>query len=356
MTGGQWRVTRLTSRLGVDLPLVQAPLGGGPGTPALSAAASEAGALGVLGGGYLDPDPLREAVREVRARTKKPFGVNVFLAPPAEARDSTAARTRIAQVATVLGLPAELPAQPRALPDHDEQVEVLLAEEVPVVTFTFGCPAPDLVRRLQARGVVVMVTVGTVGEARAAADAGADAVVAQGTEAGGHRGGWTGVEPPGLVALVPAVADAVAVPVVAAGGLMDGRGVVAALALGAQAAQLGTAFLRTAEAGTNDPYRAALRASEGDTVTTRAFSGRPARGLPNAYLSEFGPDGDLPDFPELNYLTRPLRTASAEQGRADAQSLWAGQGVALGRDLTVAGLVAALVAEIESTLERVSGR
>lgn len=356
MTGGGWRSTELARRLGVDLPVVQAPLAGGPGTPELTAAACEAGALGVVGAGYLDPEDVRSAVRRVRTLTRRPFGVNVFLAPAAPAQDLSAVRARLAAVAVELGLPADVPPEPRGLPETGEQLDVLLEERVPVVSFTFGCPGRATVRALHDRDVVVVVTVGTVAEAREAAATGADAVVAQGSEAGGHRGGWSGVEPPGLVALLPAVVDAVPVPVIAAGGLMDGRGVAAALCLGAQMAQLGTAFLRTPEAGTNDAYRAALRASDGATVVTRAFSGRPARGLPNAYLAAIGDEAGLPDFPVLNYLTRPLRTASAERGRADAQSLWAGQGVTAGRDVAVADLVAAIAAEVDATLDPLAGR
>lgn len=314
-----WRSNGLTRRLGVALPMVQAPLGGGPGTPELTAAAAEAGLLGMVAAGYLDPPEVHRAVQEVARRTRNPFGVNVFLAPPPRRVDARATRDRLLALAAELGLPAEAPVAPRGLPDVHDQVAVLLEERVKVVSFTFGCPDEGLVRALHDVDVLVMVTVGTVEEARLAESA------------------------------------AVSVPVVAAGGLMDGRGVAAALALGAAMAQLGTAFLRTAEAGTDAAYREALRASDGATVTTAAFSGRVARGLPNDYLRAFGTEADLPDFPVMHYLTRPLRTASAQQGRAAAQSLWAGQGVASGRDLPAAELVAALVDEVEATLRRLSG-
>lgn len=350
--------SRLAAAVGVELPLLQAPLGGGPGTPRLTAAVAEAGGLGMLGVGYLEPDAVAEAVRAVRAETGRPFGANVFLAPPPRQTDVRATRERLAQVARRLGLDAEIPERPPGLPDPEAQVDVLLDLDVPVVSFTFGCPSPALVQRLRSRGVVVLVTVGTVAEARQAVAAGADAVVAQGSEAGGHRGGWSGLEPPGLVALVPAVAGSVEVPVVAAGGVMDGRGAVAARALGADAVALGTAFLRADEAGTDPAYRDALRASDGRTVVTRAFSGRPARGLPNAYLAAWadtGDEPDLPDFPVLNGLTRPLRAASAAAGRADALSLWAGEGVALGRDLPAGELVTAVVAEAHEAMDRLAG-
>ncbi len=349
-----WTRNAFVARLGVDLPIVQAPLGGGPGTPELTAAVANAGALGTLGVGYLDPDDVRQTVRRTRALTDRPFAANLFLAPPPRRTDSTAARARIADVARQLDLEADVPAAPRGLPDTWAQLDVLVHEGVPVVSFAFGCPTPDMIRAVHESGALCLATAGSVDDARALADAGVDAIVAQSFEAGGHRGGLTAVaEAPGLVALVPAVVDAVDVPVVASGGIMDGRGVVAALALGAQAAALGTAFLRATEAGTNAAYRQALRlADETSTVTTTAFSGKAARGIRNRYIEAFGPEDEVPDFPVMNYLTRPLRTSSAASGSGDAQSLWAGQGVRQGRDLPAGELVAALVTEADLALRR----
>lgn len=335
---------------------MQAPLGGGPGTPELVAAASGAGALGVLACGYLDPDDVRAAVRRVRELTDRPFAVNVFLAdaPSPRATDLGPVRRALTDLATALDLPADLPDEPRGLPHPDEQLAVLLEEGVGVVSFTFGCPLAATLERLRSAGVLTMVTAASAAEARLVVEAGADVVLAQGNEAGGHRGGLsTANEPPGLVALIPAVVDAVDVPVVAAGGIMDGRGVAAALALGAQAAALGTAFLRTAEAGTNEAYRRALAsADETSTLTTDAFSGRTGRGLRNRYLEAFPSGTPLPPFPVMNYLTRGLRNASAQKESADAQSLWAGQGVGHGRDIAAADLVAELVREVEQALDR----
>jgi nitronate monooxygenase len=362
--GGMWRTTDLTRLLGCDVPVVQAPLGGGPGTPELAAAVCGAGGFGVLGGGYLDPDDLGTVLARTRSLTDRPFGVNLFLAPPPRRAGSAAApaaRAALARVAAGLGLDAAVPDRPRGLPDPDEQLEVVLSSDARLVTFAFGAPTRAAVTRLHDAGCLVGGTAQSAADARELAGLGVDVVVAQGAEAGGHRGGRSGAggpgDVPGLVALVPAVVDAVDVPVMAAGGIADGRGVAAALVLGAQAAALGTAFLRTPEAGTGPAYRQALAgADETSTVTTRAFSGRPARGLPNAYVRAF--DGDepveVPDFPVMNYLSRPLRTASAEAGTAEAQSLWAGQGVGLARELPAAELVAAVVAETEKALARVS--
>ena len=357
-----WRTNDLTRLLGVDLPIVQAPLGGGPGTPELTAAVCEAGAFGIVGGGYLDPADLETAVRRTAGLTTRPFGVNLFLAPPPRRTGSAAARERLAAVAAELGLAAEVPDEPRGLPDPGEQLDVLLAADVALVSFAFGAPSRDVVVRLHDAGRLVAGTAQSAADARQLADVGVDVVVAQGAEAGGHRGGLgsgvgTAGDVPGLVALVPAVVDAVDLPVIAAGGIADGRGVAAALALGAQAAAIGTAFLRTAEAGTGAAYRQALAdADETSTVTTSAFSGRTARGLRNAYVRAFdeGDPVEVPDFPVMNYLSRPLRTAAAAAGTAEAQSLWAGQGVGLTRDLAAGELVAALVAETEISLARLT--
>ena len=358
-----WRTTDLTRLLGCDLPIVQAPLGGGPGTPELTAAVGTAGGFGIVGGGYLDPDDLAEALARTGSLTDRPFGVNLFLAPPPRRTGSEAARAALARVAADLGLDAPVPDEPRGLPDPDGQLEVVLASsDARLVTFAFGAPTRRVVQRLHAAGRLVGGTAQSAADARELAGLGVDVVVAQGSEAGGHRGGLpraTGSgDVPGLIALLPAVVDAVDVPVMAAGGIADGRGVAAALVLGAQAVALGTAFLRTPEAGTGTAYRQALaHAVETGTVTTSAFSGRPARGLPNAYVRAFDgrPPVEVPDFPVMNYLSRPLRTASAAAGTAEAQSLWAGQGVRLARELPAAELVAALVAETGKALAPFEG-
>ena len=355
-----WRTTDLTRLLGCDVPIVQAPLGGGPGTPELTAAVGTAGGFGIVGGGYLDPDDLADVLARTRSLTDRPFGVNLFLAPPPRRTGSSAARAALARVATDLGLDAAVPDEPRGLPDPDDQLEAVLASEARLVTFAFGAPSHAVTTRLHDAGRLVGGTAQSAADAHELAGLGVDVVVAQGAEAGGHRGGLPRAagsgDVPGLVALLPAVVDAVDVPVVAAGGIADGRGVAAALVLGARAAALGTAFLRTPEAGTGAAYRQALAAAdETSTVTTSAFSGRVARGVPNAYVRTFDgePPVEVPDFPVMNYLSRPLRTASATAGTAEAQSLWAGQGVRLARELPAAELIAALVAETEKALARV---
>ena len=349
--------TPFTEALGVRLPIVAAPMAGGPSTPALVAAVGEAGGLGVLAGAYVSPEDLRAQIREVRRRTSAPFGVNLLVSEPVgvdpeQVRD---AKARLAPYAAELGveLPPDSPA--RVAEDVAAHIEVIAAERVPLASFAFGIPSADALTALRESGAVLAGTATTVAEARAVEAAGFDVVVAQGAEAGGHRG--TFLHDPaeglvGLVALVPQVRDAVTVPVVAAGGLVNGRGVAAALRLGADAAQLGTAFLLCPEAGTSAPYREAVAAArETDTVVTAAFSGRAARGIRNRVTEDFA-GVDVPPYPVMNALTRGLRRRAGELGRAEFLSLWAGQGVGAVRALPAAELVAALERETDEALRR----
>jgi nitronate monooxygenase len=353
--------TPLMSRLGIERPIIQAPMAGGGDTPALVSAVVEAGGFGVIGATYLSPREIGEAARAVRARTAKPFGVNLFAPLPAKPQaDAAAAVARVAPYYAELGLP------PPALPASggfvfDEQLRAALDCGAAVFSFTFGLLPADAMAAVKARGAFVMGTATTVEEAVAMEKAGVDAVVAQGGEAGGHRGTFLGPFEAGMVgtmALVPQVVDAVSVPVVAAGGIMDGRGVAAALALGAQAAQMGTAFLTTPEAGIADAYKDAIMAArEHETRVTRVFSGRPARGIANRFMDEMersaaaDPNTVLP-FPLQNALTRPLRTAAAKRGRAEFLNLWAGQGLRLSRRLPAAELVARLSDETAAAIAR----
>ena len=347
--------TVLTERLGLTHPIVQAPLAGGGDTPALVAAVCEAGGLGFIGAAYLTPAQLAESAAEVRARTRRPFGVSLFapLAPPA-AVDRVTAVARVAPYYAELGLARPVAPAPPA-DTFDAQLAAALDSGAAVFSFTFGVLPPAALAALHARGLFVMGTATTVEEALALERAGVDAVVTQGSEAGGHRGTFLGsfeAAMIGTLALVPQVVDAVRVPVVASGGIMDGRGVAAALVLGAAAAQLGTAFLTCEEAGVPPAYQdAILGAREDGTRITRAFSGRPARGIVNRFMREVG-GGDVLPFPLQNALTRPLRAAAARAGNADFLSLWAGQGVRMARRQKAAELVTRLAAEADAALRR----
>ncbi len=365
-----WRDTRLTRLLDIELPIVGAPMAGGPSTPELTAAISSAGALGSLGVAYSTPDDIRAAIRATRELTDEPFLVNLFVPPPEMPVLDAAAVGQIegmlADLRADLGLPERLPVPARVAVPFADQVQVLLEERVPVAGFTFGVPPAGVVAALRENGTIVVSTATSVAEGQALVAAGVQVVCAQGAEAGGHRGQFLGGDGSGpraegapigdpltTMALVPAMADALDVPLIAAGGLRDGRSVLAVLALGADAAQLGTAFLLSPEAGTNEAYRTALAAADGsETVLTTAFSGKPARGLRNAYIDEFGVRPDVPAYPVTHVLTSEMRAAARAAGRSDVQSLWAGQGVAGSRDLPAARLLGIWVDEIEAILEQ----
>ncbi|WDZ85041.1 NAD(P)H-dependent flavin oxidoreductase [Micromonospora cathayae] len=333
-------------------PLVAAPMAGGPSTPRLVAAVGQAGGLGFLAAGYRRPEQVGEEIRQVRQLTGASFGVNVLL--PGAAR---ATEAEIAAYAATLRPDAQrldvALGEPVADDDHlDEKIDLLCQERVPVVSFAFGLPTGATVERLHAAGTCVLVTVTTPDEAVAAAETGADGVVAQGIEAGGHRGGFTdrvGVGEYGLLTLLRLVARVSRLPVVAAGGLMDGHSVAAALTAGATAAQLGTAFLRCPEAGTNPVHRAVLGGSR-ETVVTRAFTGRRARSIVNGFASRQSTVPPPAAYPHVHRLTAPLRRAAVAAGDTETASLWAGQGHALIRELPAGELVRQLAAETHTAL------
>ena len=349
----------LTRLLGIEYPIVQAPMGGANATPpALVAAVGESGALGFVGAAYMSPDEIAATCREVRALTRRPFGINLFApvtSPPLA--DTTGALKAIAPLHAELGLPAPTPPAP-ATWGFDHQLAAALESGASVFSFTFGLLPNYAMDAIKGRGMFVIGTATTVDEAVQLERSGVDAVVAQGSEAGAHRGSFAApfeAAMVGTMALVPQVADAVRVPVLASGGIMDGRGIVAALVLGASAVQMGTAFLTCDECGVADAWKDAVIAARAEgTRATRAFSGRPARGVVNRMMTEVeaAPDAILP-YPFQNALTRPLRSAAAKAGRAEFMSLWAGQGAPLARREPAAALVARLVDEITRVRESI---
>jgi nitronate monooxygenase len=351
--------TSVTRLLACDLPIIQAPLAGGGDTPQLVAAVAGAGGFGFIGAAYLEAEQILASARSLRALTSRPFGINLF-APTATPQGANidAASERLAPYYAELGLqPPPPPATPPANA-FAEQAAAAIETGATVLSFTFGLLPEQVVASAKARGLKLIGTATTVAEAIALEQSGVDAIVAQGGEAGGHRGTFLGdfaAAQIGTIALVPQVVDAVSVPVIASGGIMDGRGIAAAFALGAGAVQLGTAFLTCAEAGVPEVYKdAILRAAETDTRVTRAFSGRPARGIVNRFMSETDQANDaaIAPFPVHNALTRPLRSAAAAQGRPEFLSLWAGQGVRLARRQSAAELVARLAEETRAAIAR----
>ena len=321
-------------------PIIQAPLAGGPSTPELTAAVSNAGGLGFLAAGYKSAGQLREEIARTRELCESPFGVNLFWLAP---RTVEAARLelyaeRLATEAERYGVSlGEARFEDDALA---AKLDVLDEERIAIVSFTFGCPTPETVERLHGRGSAVWVTVTDPEEATIAEGAGADALIAQGLEAGGHRGSFddaAGGGELGLLALLRLLAHASALPLVASGGIGDGAGVAAVLTAGARAAQIGTGFLRSSEAATSAPHREAL-ARPGTTALTRAFTGRRARGIVNRFLVEHEADAPAA-YPHVHHLTSPVRAAARAAGDAEALNLWAGQTYGLTLELPAAELV-----------------
>jgi nitronate monooxygenase len=334
-------------------PIVQAPMAGGPSTPALAAAVSAAGGLGFLAAGYKSPDELRADIAATRALTSAPVGVNMFVLA-----ETPVDRARLAAYATAIEPEARRHGvalgEPRFEDDSlDAKLEIVCRERPLISSFTFGCPTPEVIERLHERDIAVWVTVTEVDEALLATQAGADALVAQGVEAGGHRGSFEDAEGRGEIALLPLLrllAGAGELPLVATGGIADGAAVAAVLVAGARAAQIGTAFMRCPEAATSAPHREALTRS-GPTALTRAFSGRRARGILNAFMRDHGAHAP-PAYPHVHHLTAPLRAVARRAGDADAINLWAGQAYPLAEDRPAGELVRRWSADARVAIEQ----
>lgn len=343
-------------RLGIEYPILLAPMAGETAKPALGIAVSAAGGLGSLGVSYMTPAGIREAIRTIRAGTDRPFNINLFTPTVWNAEPSRMAiyREALAAAHADLGIaPPDLPN--RYEESFDEQFAAILEEAPPVFSFTFGMPSPEQVAALRQRGILTVGTATTVAEAKALEALGVDAIIAQGAEAGGHRGSFLApVEQSliGTMALVPQIVSAVKLPVIAAGGIGDGRGVAAALCLGAQAVALGSAFLLADETALNPAWRAALQSDAvHDTALTRAFSGRHARGIRNHFLDRFAEADDaIPDYPVANAMSRSMRAAAAKAGRTEYLSLWAGQAASLARPGPAAAILRRIVAETREAL------
>jgi nitronate monooxygenase len=353
-----WNQNRVTERLGIQYPIFLGPMAGGTSTPQLVAAVSNAGGLGSYGAGYLTPEQLRKAIREIRSLTDRPFAVNLFVMEEVVVDDAQVAQVNglMQTYRDELGL-GEAPVIEKYAESYEEQLAVVLEEKVPVFSFTFGIPTPEQIDALKANGTILIGTATTVREGVELEQAGVDMIVAQGSEAGAHRGTFLSAHSAsliGTVALIPSLTDYVNVPVIAAGGIMDGRGVAAAFALGAEGALLGTAFLTAQESGASTKHKeAVLNATEESTTLTRAFSGKYARGIRNRFLNEMEAHERLiPEYPIQNALTRDIRKAAAEQYRPGYLSLWAGQGSRLAQSKPARDIFAGVVQGTEEVFQR----
>jgi nitronate monooxygenase len=347
---------KLLELLQITHPIIQGPFGGGISTVALAAAVSNAGGLGSYGAHILSPEQISAVVCELFAATQRPFAINLWVPKESEAQALTEAEWSAAVEALApywerFQLPR--PERPTHFgPDFLQQVEAALEARPPVLSFVMGVPPADVITRAKAKHIVTIGTATTVEEAIVLEQTGLDLVVASGSDAGGHRGAFLRAAAESLVgtfSLIPQVADAVKLPVIAAGGISDGRGILAAMALGAAGVQIGTAFLACEESGASDAHRQALHSPNAQrTVLTRVFSGRLARGIVNDFVRVMSQhEVSTPEYPIQNWLTQPLRRAAALAGDADALSLWAGQGAPLTKRNTAAALLQQLVQDTE---------
>lgn len=347
-----WSDRRILDLFGIEHPILLAPMAGF-GTPALASAVANAGGLGALASATITAEQARADIAAYRAATAKPLNLNFFChtSPEPDAERDAAWRARLAPYYRELGLDPAMPLSPsNREPFNDAFLAVVEDCRPEIVSFHFGLPERRLLDRVRATGAKVISSATTVAEARFLDAEGCDAIIAQGAEAGGHRGMFLTRDVAGQVgtfALVPQVVDAVRVPVIAAGGIADARGVVAALALGASAVQIGTAFLFAPEARVTPPHRRALdQAAADEMAITNVFTGRPARGVVNRLMRDVGPlSADAPDFPLAGGAVAPLRAATEPAGSGDFMPLWSGQAARLARPMPAGELVRTLAAE-----------
>jgi len=354
--------TKLTELLGIDFPIIQAGMAGGTTTPSLVSSVCNAGGLGTLGAGYMTPQQIREAIKEIRQLTNRPFAVNLFAPEPIDEK----AISNIESVNQVMKkfrdqLGIVEPQITKYTESFEEQLEVVLEEKVPIFSFTFGIPSQEILQELKRSQTIIIGTATTVNEAIELEARGVDAIVGQGSEAGGHRGTFDGKFEDSLIgtmALIPQMVDHVKVPVIASGGIMDGRGVLASLALGAAGVQMGTAFLTCPESGAHAEHkRSILSSNEQSTVLTRSFSGKPARGIKNKFISEMEPHAEIiPSYPVQNALTKDIRSAAGKQNQTEFLSLWAGQGVRLSKSKTAEELVHDIVNQTLELMGKIQSR
>jgi len=346
--------TSLTKALGIQFPIIQAPMAGGATTPELIAAVSNAGGLGSLGAGYMSARDVRHAIKKIRTLTDKPFAVNLFIPGEYHSNDEQMQKAcdRLEQACAELHLKVEPVKEPYAQ-SFEEQINVILEEKVPVFSFTFGLLDPTWISTLKAQHTMLMGTATTLKEARELEKSGIDMIVAQGREAGGHRGTFLGVAEEALLALpdlVSQLVDKLNTPIIASGGIMDGSGIADSLKLGATGVQMGTAFLTCPESGIHPKYKQTLLELDHDSTTlTRAFSGKLVRGIQNKFITRMDVDkNEILDYPIQNVLTRSIRNKAKEENNTDYMSMYAGQSARLSRGLPVSELMEKLIDELDA--------
>ncbi|MDQ0197915.1 NAD(P)H-dependent flavin oxidoreductase [Neobacillus ginsengisoli] len=347
---------KITELLKVEYPIIQAPMAGGVTTSKLVAEVSNSGGLGMIGAGYMTPVQIREQIREIRQLTSNPFGINLFVPNEFKVTENEikSANQFLNPIRQQLNLHQkdnfELPNFNNVFETFIEQIKVVIEEMIPICSFTFGIPSREVIAELKQSNIILMGTATTVEEAVENEKIGMDIVVAQGSEAGGHRGNFINRSQEsliGLMSLIPQVVDNVSIPVVASGGIMDGRGLMASICLGAKGVQMGTAFLTCVESGAHKVHKETiLNANEDQAVLTRSFSGKWARGIKNKFILEMQKHETLlPDFPAQNRLTQDIRKTSSEQNNQDFMSLWSGQSPRLAKSQTVKSLIKNIIAE-----------
>ncbi|RDW20262.1 nitronate monooxygenase [Oceanobacillus arenosus] len=352
---------KITKLLHIQYPIIQAPMAGGVTTSNLVAEVSNSGGLGMIGAGYMTPNQMREQIREIKQSTSNFFGINLFV--PSEfdvTQDKIKSANQILQpIREQLGLHhidnLEIPKYDNVLETFNEQIKIVIEEKVPVCSFTFGIPSSKVINELKQHNIMLMGTATTVKEAIENENAGMDIVTVQGSEAGGHRGNFINEDHEsliGLMSLIPQVVDNVSIPVVSAGGIMDGRGLMASICLGAKGVQMGTAFLTCTESGASEIHKEEiLHAHEDQMVLTRSFSGKRARGIKNKYISEMEKhEATLPEFPVQNTLTKGIRSASSSQKNREFMSLWSGQSPRLAEKQTVNSLIKNIITEAKNII------
>lgn len=356
-TNPTWPNTRITERLKITLPIIQAPMAGGATTPELVAAVSNAGGLGSLGAGYMTADAITTTIKKIKSLTNKPFAVNLFIPEKHHATAEQIEQARKLVQASCAELNFNVASiKPPYAPFFEEQMNVIIEEKVPVFSFAFGIPSADWITNFKKNGVTLIGTATTLEEAKHLEKNGIDAIVAQGSEAGGHRGTFLGEAENALISissLIPLLVEHIKIPIIAAGGMMNAKKIVESLTLGATAVQMGTAFLCCPESGIHPLYKKLLlNTSQDNTTLTRAFSGKLARGIINKFITSMqSHEKNILDYPIQNALTSAMRKEAAKQNNIDFMSMWAGQAAYLCKALPATQLIEKLNSEVIALLK-----